>query len=288
MGDSPDQTYRAATIRGDRAYVIHDTLADAVAVEVSVYAGDFGGAGGRRLVGALDDRQIERAPDGAYTLTLGPDPAPGNHIVTAPDASSVLIRIYFGDIGRRVRHPMARIERVPAASPAPMLDPAWLADALRRAGRFVVGSFAWWLQLDAEQMRSDVVNTLAPLRDDGDLLTPANVRYHSGGWRLGPDEALVIRVPPGAHADYWSAVLMTPWGESVDWRERPAVVVGSTALRADDGSVRIVIAHDDSGTGNWLDTGGHPEGSVSLRWFRLHGDLPEVATAVVPLAALGA
>jgi hypothetical protein len=72
MGDNPDQTYRTATIAGDCTYLICDTTAGALAVEVAVYAGSFG-AGGRRLVAATEDTQLELAADGSYQIVLSPD-----------------------------------------------------------------------------------------------------------------------------------------------------------------------------------------------------------------------
>ncbi len=41
-----------------------------------------------------------------------------------------------------------------------------------------------------------------------------------------------------------------------------------------DGTFRIVVAHRDPGTPNWLDASGHAEGSVVFRWLLAEGDLP--------------
>ena len=127
-----------------------------------------------------------------------------------------------------------------------------------------------------------------PLRDDGDLLTPAGARYLEGWWRLGEDEALLVDLPAAAFegGPYWGFLLYNVWGESFDWRNRRVSLNSREVERGADGGARIVVAHRDPGVPNWIDTAGHLEGSMSLRWIRNTGDLPKVATRVVGIAAL--
>ena len=79
---------------------------------------------------------------------------------------------------------------------------------------------------------------------------------------------------------------MNHWGETVDRRTRTAGINGDTAVRRDDGTVRLVVAHQDPGLPNWLDTAGHPAGSLSLRWFRSTASLPTAETQLVPFTQL--
>lgn len=287
MGDNPDQTYFSAVVSGDRTYRIRASAAGTVAVEIGVYAGDFGAnSGNRRIVSAVEDTSLSLDPDGNYELLLTPDPDPAdpNQLQLDPDSSSVLIRTYFTDLQVRLAHPAPTIETVPAPEPAPMLTPEHLKQRLETAALHAVGSFQWWTQFAGEGHQFTPVNTFAPLPDAGDIHTPENVRYFSGDWQLAPDEALVIDFDPSAGADYWGVVLITHWGETVDWLTRPAVINQETATRRQDGSVRVVVAHDDPGVPNWLDTAGHRTGSLSLRWFRSEAPLPVAESQVVPLS----
>ncbi len=60
---------------------------------------------------------------------------------------------------------------------------------------------------------------------------------------------------------------------------------GGQCVYEDDGSWRIVVAHRDPGTPNWLSTAGHREGRLWFRWF-LAESLPErPRTEVVHLPA---
>ena len=221
MGDNPDQTYRTAQIAGDRTYVIRGSMDGAVAFELAVYAGGFG-AGGRRLVVAVEDTDLEIATDGTFEIVLSAEEHGGDWLRLEPDASSVLIRTYFTDLERRRAHAMPSIERVPAAGPAPMITADQLDQGLRAAALFTSASFGWWLQLRRDQSVSERVNTIPPMRDEGDLLTPDNVRHLSGDWALGPDEALVVDIDADESADYWSVVPMGIFGETVDWRTQLA------------------------------------------------------------------
>ena len=55
----------------------------------------------------------------------------------------------------------------------------------------------------------------------------------------------------------------------------------------DDGRVRVVVAHEDPGLPNWLETAGHDRGTMCWRWIHAQSHPQPIAT-VVPLAALRA
>ena len=63
--------------------------------------------------------------------------------------------------------------------------------------------------------------------------------------------------------------------------DSPLVQLGRNA----DGTVRIVIAHEDPGLPNYLTTAGHAEGSMLLRWVDADRH-PTPACRVVKLASL--
>jgi len=55
----------------------------------------------------------------------------------------------------------------------------------------------------------------------------------------------------------------------------------------DDGILRVVIAHEDPGIANWLDTAGHSAGPVILRCVRTES-APVPTTRVIPFAEIDA
>jgi hypothetical protein len=284
-GDNPDQRYAAAVIAGDRRYRIQGQRGNAVLVEVSVYAGSFSGGGQRRLVATLTEEALAFAPDGSIEIELAPDADPSrpNQLRLAPDAINVLVRQYFAD--PHDKRGAWRIERVPRAAPAPPLAADWLGGRLLGAALFVERNVKTWVEFVAERARGPH-NRLAPLADAGDLQTPAGVRYLEGYWKLAPEEALVLEFEP-APVPYWGFLVMNFWMESLEWRDRRVSLNSFQAKREADGrTVRIVVAARDPGHPNWIDTAGHGEGPMSLRWARGDGTLPEVRTRVVALDAL--
>jgi hypothetical protein len=284
-GDNPDQRYAAAVIAGDRRYRIHGQRGNAVLVEVGVYAGSFSGGGQRRLVATLTEEDLVFAPDGSIDLELAADadPARPNQIRLAPDAINVLVRQYFADpLDKRGAW---RIERVPRAEPAPPLAADWLAGRLLGAALFVERNVKTWVEFVAERARGPH-NRLTPLADTGDLQTPAGVRYLEGYWKLAEGEALVLEFEP-APVPYWGFLVMNFWMESLEWRDRRVSLNSFQAAREADGkTVRIVVAARDPAHPNWIDTAGHTEGPMSLRWARGDDTVPEVRAQVVAIDAL--
>jgi hypothetical protein len=113
--------------------------------------------------------------------------------------------------------------------------------------------------------------------------------YYAGGyWRLGPDEALVIDVTPPP-CRYWSFLLCNYWTESLEYRYRPIWTNKHRATYRSDGSVRMVVAAADPRLPGvtWLDTEGHREGTMTLRWLLAETN-PVPQPRVVPVGALAA
>ena len=111
-----------------------------------------------------------------------------------------------------------------------------------------------------------------------------NIFFYMGYWELSPDEALVIEVTP-PECDYWNFQLNNHWMESLDYRYYRIDVNHHGARTEDDGSVRLIVAHEDPGVGNWLDTAGHSRGTMCLRWIRADKH-PQPTTRVVKQAEL--
>ena len=92
--------------------------------------------------------------------------------------------------------------------------------------------------------------------------------------------------PPPYDFVYWGLVIVNPWTESYDYRYTTTHWNNGSARRNADGTWTLIVAGEDPGVGNWLDTGGRLEGTITLRWV-LAGDAPPAPDcAVVPLASL--
>jgi hypothetical protein len=105
-----------------------------------------------------------------------------------------------------------------------------------------------------------------------------------GSWKLAPDEALIIEVTP-PEGLYWGYSLGNIWWETIDYGNRQSSLNGFQAVVDGDGKVRVVVAHQDPGVANWLDTAGHSQGPIILRCVRTE-TAPVPTVSVVPFDRL--
>lgn len=82
-------------------------------------------------------------------------------------------------------------------------------------------------------------------------------------WELDADEALIIEFD--AHDGLWTLTNMGVFFNSMDYLYRPVSYTPSRTVVDGDGRIRVVLAHDDPGCHNWLDTQGFTRGNVTYR-----------------------
>jgi hypothetical protein len=238
------------------------------------------GKGQPMLVAQRYGHELEVGPDGTFELWLGGASRPGNWIPLEPGTARLLIRQIMGNWSSEEpgRFIIERVDAVDAlaqpfgpdqlvgalltAALPPSLVPMWAAEA------DTVRKTANTFFLDAHDHQK---------RYGGVPGGEAVLSY----FVLEPNEALVIEVTP-PECLYWNLQIGNYWYESFDYRRHLASVNNRQAVAEDDGTVRIVVAHSDPGVPNWLDTAGHREGHLALRWVEA-AHLPVPTTAVVDL-----
>ena len=89
--------------------------------------------------------------------------------------------------------------------------------------------------------------------------------YTHGLWDLGPDEALLIELPD-PKARFWGLQLASSLWHTLDFANRLTTINPGQAALDDDGVFRLVLAHEDPGIRNWLDTTGLQRGILILRY----------------------
>jgi hypothetical protein len=110
------------------------------------------------------------------------------------------------------------------------------------------------------------------------------ITYYHSYWELRPDEALVIEVTP-PECEHWNFQLNNHWMESLDYRYFTIHINKYTARYREDGSVRVVVAQQDPGCDNWINTVGHTCGTMCWRWIKAK-EHPQPQTRVVTLEEL--
>lgn len=272
--DNPDNIYLNAAISGAYTYVIEGTRGSVHYLEFATQKGQYGEARGMPPTGHLDGQDLLIEEDGSFRIHLTTDdPGPGaNWLRMEPDTGTLIIRQSWLDRTEETL-PTLRLRRVGGDGRPTPVGPETIDRGLRRAGMLVGGAamlFAEW----TEGFRHHE-NALP--RFDPDLSTQMGgvpeIAYYHSYWRLQEDECLVITAMPPP-CDHWNFQLSNHWMESLDYRYDRIHLNSKTAQYETDGSVKIVVAHEDPGHPNWLRTQGHNFGAMCFRWVRPEGDPP--------------
>jgi len=226
--------------------------------------------------------QLARRADGRLELTLAPDEQPENWIPMHPDARLFQVRVYQSDWVRDAA-PAFHIERLDAPPAAAPLSERNVASALERAAHWVEASARYWPRYAQRALELLPANQATPPRPAAG--GAENILYGSAAYDLGAGEALLIESEP-PDADYWNFALHTvPWFESGDFVARQTSLNGDQLFLDGDGLARLVVAAEDPGSPNWLDTEGRPRGLLTYRyvWTR---SAPAPRARVVPIETL--
>jgi hypothetical protein len=276
-GDVADFTYRQAWISGDHAYKITGTRGTARWFNLTVQGPKparipgtdfaplhepFGDVPETNLLG----HQIETDARGNFELFVGGPERPHNWLPTTPGSRKLFIREAF-DAWFETPTTLS-IERIGMAAPPPNPSPDRMIEAFAWAGEFLFGAMRDWPEhswatsggvVDPEQRNRFPENKHANNAADA---RRGRMAAHMV-WRLAPDEALIVEMDD--HDGFWIFNLGNVFVGSADYLYRPVSYTPARTTVGADKVVRLVIAHDDPGVHNWLDTQGFSDGNLTYR-----------------------
>ncbi|BCI52546.1 hypothetical protein NIIDNTM18_18240 [Mycolicibacterium litorale] len=287
-GDCADFTYHQAWIDGENTYRITGNRGSASFFNITVQGPRGSGPGvlhepfGDVPEANLFGHQLVTSPDGGFEFHIGGPRREPNWLPTTPGSRKLFIRQGFDHWDERPAE--LRIERVGMAAPRPLPTPADMVAAIEWAGDFVTGVMGDWPEypftyggVDADHPNHfPAADTTAG--DDKRGRAAANMY-----WELDADEALIIEFD--AHDGLWTLTNMGVFFNSMDYLYRPVSYTPSRTVVDGDGRIRVVLAHDDPGCHNWLDTQGFTRGNVTYRHL-LAGQPATLRTRVVARADL--
>lgn len=290
-GDAPDQLYYSAALSADYSYRITGKMwndeINTLLIEASVYGGNmsFEGESTRRLISHMDESHIVTDADGRFEIILSKTEQGDNWLKLEDDVENVLVRRYYKTPQLNDLLPLS-IERLDGEVDIAPLKKQQLVKGLLGSAAFAEETVRFWHNWVNETREISGVNTMVRLQDDGDLLTPAGIKYTQGFWQLAPNQALKITFTP-PNVPYWSFVPMNMWMESFDWQLSKTVNVTSNKFMStanEDGSVTLILSEKDPKHRNWIFTQGHSAGLMSLRFARMGEQvLPIIETEVITL-----
>ncbi len=262
--DNPDSAYLNASIDGSCTYRITGTRGTMRYFSIVANAMRYDKDGTAKATGSLSDDQIDWGADGTVEIIASCEEQTGNWLRLEPSTNIIIIRQNALDrVNEHAGH--FHIERVGGPDVPASLDIDAFAAGMERSAQFVQGvarTFADWTRMFAQNP-----NSFAPL--DQQIFQRAggspDLFYGHAYWRLNADEAWVIEVMPPS-CEYWNFQLNNWWMESFDYCHRQITVNKHSAKLEPDGRLRIICSARDPGTGNWIDTCGHKEGTALLRW----------------------
>ena len=271
--DNPDNVYHSAPVKGTNRYRITGSRGTIAYASFGSKANRYAKDGTMASTGELRNDDLYVESDGSVEIIVSadkPDEA-SNWLPLAEDSTMIVLRESYLD--RTTETPgsyaIERIGETPATAP---LTTVHLVRSLQRTAMGVHGTaatFQKWSELFMTRPNE--------LPDWGqEMFQKAGgdpeIFYLHGYWTLEPGQAWVIEtdVPD---APYWNFQLDNWWMESMDWDKR--ITVNKHTAQLEDGRLTLVVAAQDPGWGNWIDTTGHTSGTALLRWVGTdHHPLP--------------
>ena len=285
--DNPDNYYQNCNLDGAYTYRLSGTRGTIPYLSFNTKAGHYGQGGEMPPVDEIDATEMTFNADGTFEMILSHTrPADAQNWLKLSEGYNLfMVRQTHMDRTTEIIAEL-EIERLDGPEAPREMTPQKLVEGLKSASTFVAGCpllFAHWargMQKHSNQLPrfSDEVSN----RAGGD----PNIAYYHSHWALGPDEALLIEAMP-PECEFWNFQLNNYWMESLDYTRNQIHTNKHLASYNPDGSVTVIVAHEDPGHPNWISTVGHDNGTMCWRWVHAK-DTPEPSARVVKFNELKA
>ena len=262
--DNPDAIYFNAYLDAGASYLVSGVRGTTTDLSFQIMDGTYSAEGAPQTVAAFDDRELEVAPDGTFEWRFGPELGLGK-------GATLIVREVYDDWTTEERGRL-RIQRLDTAGrPRPALTPERVAKRYGVAAKMLVGRINTWFAFPEWFTYKEPVNTLTvPKSTPGGL---ASQFSSIGHYDLSPDQAMIVTVPVCEAAPYQAIQIGSRWYISTDYEHHQTSLTRAQSQADPDGVLRYVVSERNPGIANWLETCGHPQGVMMLRWQRLSRDL---------------
>ncbi len=265
-GDNPDNIYRSSVVDGGVRYEItgkFDARRRATQLVVQAGPGEPGFAPdwstrnpeAVAVLKAFTDRDLTVAPDGSFRVTVGGPGDGPSHVATPPGPVSFGFRDSMADWNQEpVRLTMRRLD---PGGPRPFDKNELRRRVVGRLGDYVRG----WADFPNHWFGGLKPNSHGgPIGRNGAWGFVAGLRFS-----LADDEAMAVTTSRGG-APYTGFQVVDPWTLAADARLNLTSLNRAQSAPDRNGDVTYVIAKQDPGVANWLDTTGLNDGYAVIRW----------------------
>jgi len=279
-GDNTDASYQFATVDPTATYRVSGTRGDSAYFSVTVYNMPAPGQWSDRIVGIVNDDDLDPGEDGSFEMVLGParpDGWSGAFIELSSDAAHVVTRDYQAvfDADRRTRFHIELLGDPPAVA-----GPDERMALGLRAARTWIDQQLLIAPLPVEPRPTEEALNAGhnPPAGLNDVAEPYEVPDANFGWsardacyafgsfELRDDEALVITHQP-PECRFWNLNLWDPFMAKLDHMGFRVSVNGEHSVPNADGTVTVVITNGSHAHPNAISTTGRERGLLAFRWF---------------------
>lgn len=270
---NPDAVYHYSAVSGDGVYRV---LGNRGNVPVA------GFATGKHMIGMAnppgpgfnnyDLDMLEIAVDGSFEVILSserPQGYTGNWLYLHPESRFLLLRQFAYDWANE-REVKVAIERLDVNGLKPPMSVETIDQQLRELFGGYVKRLSQLCQgilknsRDNRPLHQMQLTTYSEL-GNGDDWPQA---YYECVYELQPGEALILESELPEQHVYWNVQVVDALWNQVELVHRQSSLNGHQAHVDRDGRFRAVLAVEDPGVANWLDTGGNLRGMLIGRWYR--------------------
>jgi hypothetical protein len=267
-GDSPDFIYRMIPIAHGGRYELRGraTCSDPPLVNYALMANNTAMP---VTQGLLDGFNMPTNEHGEFVLSIDATPADGraNHLQTQPGADHLLVRDALGDWLAQKPNAL-RVRRLDAPDHAPLSDEELAPHATRNVLECLC--YTYYCTQSGSGQPPNHVRAPSSSAAFGGMATQWSTK---GNLCLEEDEALIVTAN-AAGALFRNVMLTDAFHMSLNYWSHTASLNMTQMAADEDGRFTYVVAHQDPGIHNWLDTGGLRRTIFGHRWQAFPPDGP--------------
>ncbi len=267
---NPTDTFRLTGSRGNASWLSFQVMRDERC---------FADGCTSPFAGYLFGNELKTDDEGNFEIIVGPDASGDNAIVTDQYSKSIAIRQFFGTLEGVIPMSLSVENLSRASAPKRPLTVDGAIARLEGSGN-MFATMVPRFQDVVRGFKEDGYNTMPP-KDWKKMGGGPGGNPIDGLWQLAEDEALIISFRPPEEAAYWDIQVGNIWYETFDYRHFNCGFTCESAFINDDGSVSFIVSERDPGTVNWLQTAGHTEGTIAVRFQLIEGAPPSPNFEVV-------